>query len=501
MKHKSASAPQDNTNRAEGHWGLNDWIDTHTGMYCRRDMLKALAVLGATGLSTGLAAGPLWTSPAALDEEAAYKLGMQAYVYGYPLIYFARLRYSRMMDGDPMMRVRQTWGQWLHRNVPVTPDIAGAPQTDTLYSSLWLDLRAQPYIVTIPRMDDRYWSVQFCDLFGSTFGLPSRRSLPQGGRVAVVGPDWNGMLPVDIDLVVRAKIPQTFNVMRIFFANEQDRLKVIDFQQRFVVAPLSDFLAGTDSVPGVEAELPRPPLPTEDPLADFKILQDMWQECPPPMEDATLVNRFASLALAQGQHGFEHLSPEVQRGLKRAEQDGRQTVIQASRALAGMHTANGWTLPKRTLGYFHDNDYLYRASVALAGTVALPVTENPYHVLQKDGSGALLNGDVRYTLHFSADQIPDAEAFWSLHAYTAKYTVIDNPIHRYAIGDRTAGLKYGSDGSLDIYVQAEDPGADKRANWLPVKKGDLFWLMVRAYEPRGLMKELRWDGPTLIRLG
>lgn len=479
----------------------SNWMNLNPSMFCRRDMLKALAVLGATGVSASLPAAKLWANALTLDEDAAYQLGMQAYVYGYPLIYFARLRYTRMMEGDPMMKIRQNRGQWLHRNVPVTPEIPGAPQTDTLYSTLWLDLRAQPYIVTIPQMDDRYWSMQFCDFFGSTFGLPSRRSFSKGGRVAVVGPDWNGLLPVGIDLVLRAKIPQTFNVLRMFFANNDDRLKAIDYQKRFVVAPLSDFLAGRDAVPGVAAELSRPPLPAEDPLADFKVLQDMWQECAVSKEDAAVANRFTRLGLAPGQHGFEQLTPEVQKGLKRAEQDGRQAVIKASRALAGQHTANGWTLPKPSLGYYTDSDYLYRASVALAGTIALPVTENPYHLLQMDDSGALLNGDSRYSLHFPADQIPDAEAFWSLHAYNSKYTVIDNPINRYAIGDRTTSLKYGGDGSLDIYVQAEDPGEDKRSNWLPVKRGDIFWLMVRAYEPRGLMKELRWEGPKLIKLG
>jgi hypothetical protein len=121
-------------------------------------------------------------------------------------------------------------------------------------------------------------------------------------------------------------------------------------------------------------------------------------------------------------------------------------------------------------------------------------------VLQKDASGAPLSGDARYELHFAADQIPQAAAFWSMHAYTSKYTVIDNPIHRYSISDRTAGLRYGADGSLVIYVQANDPGDIKRANWLPVKQHDIFWLVIRAYEPRGLMKELRWQGPQLVKL-
>lgn len=476
------------------------WRCAEPNNYHRRDLLKALAALGAVGALAGLPGGPVLASDSSLDEEAAYWLGMEAYIYGYPLIYFARMRYVRMMRGDPMLKTRHRWGEWLHRDIPVSPAVPGAPQTDTLYSSLWLDLRAEPYILTIPQMDGRYWSIQFCDLFGSTFGLPSRRSFAKGGRVAVVGPHWQGQLPADIDLVLRAKMPQTFNVLRLFFADDADRLKASAFQQDFQIAPLSAYAAGKSSVPGVLAELAAPAQADSDPLADFKTLQAMWQECPPPVEDTALIERYAVIGLAAGEQGFERLSPAVRKGLQRAEMDARKQVIAASHALGGQRTANGWTRPKPSIGVYDDGDHLYRASIALAGTVAVPVQENPYYLLHRDPDGKRLDGDARYALHFAADQIPQVDAFWSLHAYTDKYTVIDNPINRYSIGDRTAGLQYAADGSLTVYLQAEDPDQDKRANWLPVKGGEPFWLVVRAYEPRGAMRELSWRGPTLTKL-
>lgn len=466
----------------------------------RRELLKTMATLGAVGALSALPGGRLLAAGNALDEEGAYRMGLQAYVYGYPLIYFARLRYQRMMDGDPMLKRRHLWGEWLHRDAVVTPEVVGAPQTDTLYSNLWLDLHREPYILTIPRMDGRYWSVQFCDLFGTTFGLPNRRNLPHGGRVAVVGPNWSGQLPDGIDRVLHAKMPESFNVLRMFFANEQDRLKAVEYQQQFQVAPLSAYLAGNASVPGTAGNLSKPLVPEEDPLADFKTLQAMWQECPPPAADAALIAPYAAIGLAAGAQGIDGLPPEVLRGMRRAERDARQQVIGASRSLGGAHTVNGWTVPQQRIGYYDDADYLYRAAVALAGTIALPVDENPYHVLQKDNSGTLLSGDGRYELHFSADQIPQVGAFWSLHAYSPRYTVIDNPINRYAIGDRTAGLHYEADGGLTVYLQASDPGAEKRSNWLPIKQGELFWLITRGYEPHGAMKELRWKGPRLVKL-
>jgi hypothetical protein len=467
----------------------------------RRELLKTMATLGALSALSALPGSRLLAAASnALDEEGAYRMGLQAYVYGYPLIYFARLRYQRMVVGDPMLKRRHRWGEWLHRSVVVTPDVVGAPQTDILYSNMWLDLHSEPYILTIPRMDGRYWSVQFCDLFGTTFGLPNHRSLPNGGRVAVVGPNWSGQLPGGIDLILHANMPESFNVLRLFFANEQDRLKAIDYQQQFQVAPLSAYLAGKTSVPGIAGNLSQPLMPEQDPLADFKTLQAMWQECPPPAADAALIAPYAAIGLTAGAQGFDELTVEVLRGMQRAERDARQQVIDASRSIGGARTANGWTVPKLSIGYYDDADYLYRAAVALAGTVALPVAENPYYTLQKDDSRAFLSGDGRYELHFSADQIPLVGAFWSLHAYSPRYTVIDNPINRYAIGDRTPGLQYDADGSLTVYLQASDPGSEKRSNWLPIKQGELFWLITRGYEPQGAMKELRWSGPRLTKL-
>lgn len=468
--------------------------------YQRRDILKAITALAASGALGSLPLSFAVAAGTPLSAESAYQLGKQAYIYGYPMIYFARHRYRLMMQRDPSTGQIARWNEWTHRNNIVTPQVPGAPQTDTLYSRVWLDLRKEPVVLTIPHMDERYWSIQFCDLLGVTCGLPTHRDLPNGGRIAVLGPDWHGELPNGIDVVVRSKMPLTYNVLRMFFANEQDRLTAIEYQQQFQVAPLSAYLAGTVSVPGVSAALSEPPSPERDPLADFKLLQSIWRECPPPAADAALAQSFAAIGLGVAANGFDNLPPAVVEALARAEKDARQEVIAGTRSLMGKSSANGWLIPRASTGYYDDNDYLYRACVTLLGTIALPISENPYFLLQKDGDGLALSGDSRYELHFSRDEIPQARAFWSLHAYTNRYTVIDNPAHRYSISDRTAGLKYTAEGGLVVYLQADDPGAENSSNWLPIKRGEPFWLIVRAYEPQGAMKELRWDGPRLLKL-
>lgn len=465
----------------------------------RRGFVQAMLAGGFAGSLGALGGCASVDDDKALDEEGAYQLGLNAYVYGYSMIYFARLRYQRMAGmPDPVAKRFLPLGGWLHRNAVVTPLTAGAPQTDTLYSTLWLDLRREPFVLTIPPMDGRYWSIQCCDMQGVTFGLPSRRTLPAGGRIALVGPDWKGALPDGLQAVYRSGMSQGMHTLRLFFASPDDRLKAIAYQDAFQVAPLSAYLRGQTNVPGTPGRPFMPLAPKDDPLADFKALQRVWQESPPPASDAALTRRFARISLGTPEvDGFAGLRPEVRRGLERAEAQGRKQVVEMTRALPGKRTQAGWTAPLPSIGYYGE-DYAYRAAVTQAGTVALPVAENPYFVMQVEpSSGTRLNGDKRYQLRFDKSQIPQTSAFWSLHAYNDNYTVIANAIDRYSIGDRSEGLAYDTDGSLTVYVQSDDPGPSRRANWLPVKAGAPFWLIVRNYEPRGSMSDLTWVGPAL----
>ena len=477
-----------------------------TGPLClpmpRRSMLGLLASAGLAGGLPHLAGcaasatDDLPTSEAQADAQA-----LDAYVYNYPLAYFARIRALRLLQPDPVTQVRSRWSSWMHRNVPVTPAIAGAPQTDTLYSSLWLDVADEPVVVFIPPIGSRYWSIQFSDLMGTTYGLLTRRNFARGGPALVVGPAWDGAAPAGMT-VLRPAMAQSFNLLRLFFADRQDLPAAIALQDAFQAVPLSAWLRGERRFPGIDGSaVYRPVAPQQDPLADFRAMHRIWQESPPGDVPAALRRRFERLGIIGPANSLDTLAPEQRRVLERAEAEGRRRVTQASLALPGRRTATGWVAPLPRIGFYDDGDRLYRASVTLAGTVALPASENPYYVMQKDPSGELLHGDRRYRIRFDHAQLPQVDAFWSLHAYNQQYRVIPNPLARYSIGDRTPGLERGADGSLTLVVQADDPGPAQRSNWLPVKAGEAFWLIIRAYEPRGDLRDLRWDGPTVTRVG
>jgi hypothetical protein len=463
----------------------------------RRRLLKGFA---AAGLIGGLAAVLPGTRllAAVNSEEQAYQLGMAAYVYGYPLIYFARMRYARMMQGDPMTGVKHRYAAFVHRRQTVTPAVPGMPQTDTLYSNLWGDLREEPLLLRIPPIISRYWSIQLCDLFGVTFGVPNHRELKGGALIALVGPNWQGTLPSEVAKVYRAPTPLLFGVVRLYFADDLDRQQVIALQDLFELFPLSAYgKAGWQAPP---AQVFQPANVQADPLADFKTLQLMLRECPPPESDAGLLSSFAAIGLdANLPLDFSTLDEPVRRSLIRAEVDGRAKVIASTRNLPGNLSSNGWLYPLKNIGIFGD-DYGYRASSALLGTVALPISETIYLIYQKDPTGQLLDGSAQYRVTFPAGKLPQANAFWSIHLYRYDgYTVIPNALNRYSVGNRSQ-LKSDPDGSISLYLQATDPGEGKTANWLPTEPGKPFLMILRGYEPAGDFAALTWPGPNVSRV-
>lgn len=471
------------------------FIHRHTPT--RRQLLRGIGAAGLTTLMPGwaLAAGEL-------DEESAYKLAKEAYLYAYPLAYFARLRHTRFTQPDPVSKVAHRWNTFGHLNAVVTPATPGAPQTDTFYSRLWHDVGREPLLIRVPKTDGRYWSLQICDYFGTTFGLPNRRNVTAETVIAIVGPEWKGTLPTEVGQIVRAPMNMGFSLLRMYFAGPHDQARAVQIQRGFEARPLSAYLAAGawDGLAG--SAVFKPAAPAEDPLADFKAMQTLWQEVAPPQADRALYGRFAALGLATGAAGMDSLPAPVRKGMARAEVETRALIVQATRAVPGTRTANGWVLPKPSIGLYNDGDMLYRATCALFGTVCTPVEENVYVVAQHEpGFAKRLNGSTRYELHFPKALIPQAGAFWSVHAYTDRYTLIDSPAARYAVGDRTPGLVYGADGSLSVYLQADAPDASRQANWISTLPDQPFSLVIRAYEPQGPIKDLGWPGPVIRVLG
>ncbi|MFN5084127.1 MAG: DUF1254 domain-containing protein [Novosphingobium sp.] len=247
-------------------------------------------------LATSAAFGQAQTGWAKAGAASDYELARELYRYAFPLIFFGRYRHNSLTGVDVITRQPMTANQWSHSNRTVTPESSGAPQTDTLYSILLGDLRQESLLLNIPAMDGRYWSIQCCDFFGSTFAMINRRNTSGPAKVALVGPHWRGKIPKNVDAVYRSPMPWIFAAMRIHFASEIDRDRMLTLRTGFATTRLPGRIAGQSSASKIAVPSSR----GADPLADFKLLAAMWSECPPPSADRAYMQRFRKFGFGPG---------------------------------------------------------------------------------------------------------------------------------------------------------------------------------------------------------
>jgi len=250
-----------------------------------------------------------------------------------------------------------------------------------------------------------------------------------------------------------------------------------------------------------EAVAEWPAINRNDPFDLFEVGMRALGESPLDERNRAVIESFADLKLRPGRKFDARAFSEAERAAIRAGIADGQAELRAAGKRYG-ETVNGWNYPARNLGNFGD-DYLYRAHIALTALAALETAEATYLSCTTDASGQPIVGGQRYILRFEPDQLPPAKAFWSLTLYEVtpegRAFFTDNPLSRYAIGDRTRGLRKGPDGALEIYVQHERPAADQESNWLPAPASGPIRLLLRAYEPQQALLDGRYRLPGVRR--
>lgn len=461
---------------------------------------QALAALMAFGALAGSPPGRAQEAPAAevapaakLSAELAAQLP-QAFDYAFVLVAMGRLRATLLGDGrSPGPSVLN---QWRHARALSGPQDrwVTTPNTDTLYSTLWLDLSRGPVRLSVPDMAGRYYSLAFMDMASNNFAMLGRRSSgTQAGEFVVVGPDWQQPLPAG-QRVLRAPGHDVLVLARLLVDGPADLPAVQALQDRFRVQPL----AADGERAAAPWEAPPPLAMGAQAFVDMANL--MLERNPPPAYEEPLLKQWASLGLCGAGCRWSNLNPEVQALWSRALPELLGT-LKAGLGGAGV-VVNGWRYSQPDLGNF-GTDYHYRAQVALGGLLALEPAEALYPNTGVDDSHQPLSGTHRYRLTLPAGGVP-VNAFWSLSMYQVepdgKLFFTANPAGRYAIGDRTPGLQTGPDGRIEIWIQHDAPTrADQLANWLPAPAGP-FHLVLRAYEPRADLRDGRVTLPAVERL-
>lgn len=433
-------------------------------------------------------------------EDFAYLLGMQAYIYGYPTIHFAKVRYASLhgpRDGVPI-KVNELFHK--RRLSNHNDKYGGSPMRDAIYSVAWLDLSREPIVARSPEAEGRYVGMQFAGFYSDLFGYIG--SGPDGNRdevCLVVGPDWQGDQPPGIDTVLRSPTPCVMAVARVSTPGGDDLAAARDIQQKFFVKPLSvwrDDAAVTDP-PAVFK-----PFDSTHPFADFRTMNAAMRENPPPSSDTAMVKQFGRIGLGPfAQQELDALDAATKRGLERALLDGKLLLGKLAKSGGNTKVVNTWAYGDYNWGRMAAaGDILGRASPqAFAGTLEHWIEHSTKLRTFVDANEHDLTGEHRYTLHFAKNELPKAKAFWSITLYDELFNLAANDIKRYSIGDKSEGLVYGNDGSLTIYLQNDPPAAEYTANWLPTPRGN-FNLFLRTYLPESEVLEQHYVPPAVRRV-
>jgi hypothetical protein len=412
----------------------------------------------------------------------------EGFIYGLPIVMNYGVMYEYAVDKNSS-QFKAPFNQLNSMHRVATPEDTAVvtPNSDTPYSVGFMDLRAEPIVISVPAIEkSRYYSVQLCD--GNTFNygyIGTRATGSEAGHYMVVGPNWKGETPPGIKKVFNSTTEFSMVIFRTQLFNPRDMPNVIKIQEGYKMQPLSAFLnkpapsaAPAINFPKIDKELAK--------TGFFDYLAFCLQFAPPGPEEKEIRAKLASVGIGAGKtFDFKSLPPEQRVAMVEGMKAGDEKVRNAVKHIGT--EINGWHIASITGDRaFFNGDWLKRAEAAQAGIYGNDAIEAMYPLTTTLPNGEPLDGSKHnYTLTFLAGQLPPVNAFWSVTMYDGKsQLLIKNPINRYLINSpMLPNMKKNADGSLTLYIQKDSPGKDKESNWLPAPN-DLIYLVMRLYWPK-----------------
>jgi hypothetical protein len=492
---------------------IRDTSSVNSGAVNRRDILLAstrvavASALGSTALmqiTRAQAQAVQGGAATPITEQEARAIGVDAYLYFYPLITMdiTRKQLTNIEPGKEIGRgpMNAFW------DVPVYPPASDKSVVrfnfDTLYSPAWLDLTLEPMIISVPDTDGRYYLMPMLDMWTDVFASPGWRTTGTSvGNFLITQPGWNGDVPSGMTRI-DAPTPIVWIIGRTKTDGPADYDAVHKIQAGYKVTPLSQW-----------GKAPEPPTVTIDPTADMKTppktqvdtmspekyfayAAELLKVIPPHITDQPIIAQLKKIGFEPGKSfDMDKAGPVIRSALSAVPNEAQKLMAWKIPTLA--RVANGWSMNTDTMGVY-GNYYLKRAIVAQVGLGANLPEDAIYPLNLADETGRPLDGANKYALHFDKSDTPPANAFWSVTLYDAEGFQVANPLNRFNLSSWMP-LKYNADGSLDLYFQNESPGADKEANWLPAPKGS-FNLTMRLYAPKSEALTGKWNPPPVTRV-
>jgi hypothetical protein len=435
-----------------------------------------------------------------LTQQEANEIAADGYIYFYPLMSMDVTR--KVLTNVPAGKKPGLGPMGMFHHMRAFPDAkfreVVRPNFDTLYSSAWFDVTREPVIVSVPDTESRYYVLPIYDMWSDIFAAPGKRtSGTRAANFAIVMPGWKGSLPQGVERI-ETPTPTCWIIVRTQTNGPKDYEAVHKVQDGYRLTPLSQWGKEAKPVeakvdPSVNMSAPLDQVNSMDGVKFFTYAAELMKTQPPHLTDWSILARLKRLGIEPGKSiDIGKADPVVKAALEAAPKAGMKRMKDKLPTLA--RVVNGWQMNTDTMGVYGDY-YLKRAVVALVGLGANHAEDAVYPLNIVADDGKPMVGENKYLLHFNKEELPPAAAFWSITMYDAEGFQTANPINRFAIGDRDS-LKYNADGSLDIYIQHESPGADKESNWLPAPTGRLGVTM-RLYAPKVEVLEGRWNPPAV----
>jgi hypothetical protein len=450
------------------------------------------------GVATRLVAAP------AISPQEAHAIAKEAYIYGFPLVDNYRVQYSYFaFPGGPEFKAR--WNTLFNNARVYTPEDTSiqTPNSDTPYSYVGADLRAEPLVFTVPAVEkNRYYSLQFIDAYTFNFAYVGSRATGNGaGNYLLAGPNWKGPKPAGIAAVISCETDFAFVLYRTQLFDPADIDNVKKIQAGYKVQPLSGFLGkpAPPTAPKIDFLKPLTPEEQRSSLKFFMELNFVLQFCPTVPAEKSLMARFNKIGVGGGKpFDASSFSPEIQKAFADGIADAwatfktyKETELDTGRRTSA--DAFG------TRSFLH-GDYLSRFSGAVLGIYGNSKAEALYPAYFVASDNKPLEGSQRYTLRFAPGKLPPVRAFWSLTLYELPASLLSaNPLNRYLVNSpMLPSLKRDADGGITLYVQNGSPGGERESNWLPAPKGP-FFLVMRLYWPEKPALDGKWKQPPLKR--
>ena len=445
-------------------------------------MIYSVVLAGLMILSSGC------ISEQSLTPKETKQITKEAYIYAYPMMEHYKMMFAlAIWKESPAFDA--PFNEIKNKAVLLGPEYTAIvrPNNDTFYSAVWLDLRAEPMIISVPAISDtRYYSWQLIDLFTHNVDYIGTRATGfEAGNYLIAGPDWSGEKPKGITKVIQTDVNILLALARTQVYSTDDVENAKKVQSAFKVETLSQYMGTPAPKAATVLDFPVYSLEKIRSVEFITYLNFLLGQVKPNPSESALLKRFSEIGIAaNAEFDVNSIDPETKKIMQDAIDEAMVEIEAEAKNLGEvkdgwMQVSGAFGTPKEMQGKF-----LTRAAAAYFGLWGNSLEEAFYPATDTDENGEALDGSKHnYTLHFSKNNLPPVKAFWSLSMYKLpEQLFIENSINRYVISSATEGLKYNKDGSLDIYIQKDKPSADKVSNWLPAYDGK-FSLQARLYWP------------------